>query len=260
MEIERQIEALRCTPDEIHRKGRAIRKAILRESRHIRTANFDAISAEDVERLYQLYDEWFFRRLFRRLFDRDPDSSLTFHVSKKMTKAGGSTSHTRKRVASPDGIRNVTSYRLTVSALLLFQTFREEQRPIAVAGVTCTDRLEALQRIVEHELIHLLEFLVWETSSCAQERFQRLARNLFGHTAVRHELVTPHEIAVRHFEIRVGDRVAFQFEGAHYEGFVNRISQRATVLVERPDGLRYSDGKHYAKFYVPLPLLKRIDG
>ena len=36
---------------------------------------------------------------------------------------------------------------------------------------------------------------------------------------------------------------------------MNRITKRATVLVEDPQGILYSDGKHYKAFYIPLPML-----
>ena len=56
---------------------------------------------------------------------------------------------------------------------------------------------------------------------------------------------------------RVGDRVTFLFEGVRHVGVVNRITRRATVLVESPAGTAYSDGKRYVKFYIPLPMLEK---
>jgi hypothetical protein len=38
---------------------------------------------------------------------------------------------------------------------------------------------------------------------------------------------------------------------------VNRVTKRATVLVEDARGVRYSDGRRYAKFYVPVGMLER---
>ena len=52
--------------------------------------------------------------------------------------------------------------------------------------------------------------------------------------------------------------VRFRFEGVERTGIVNRISKRATVLVEDPEGQRYSNGKHYIKFYVPVQLLEAV--
>jgi predicted NAD-dependent protein-ADP-ribosyltransferase YbiA (DUF1768 family) len=54
------------------------------------------------------------------------------------------------------------------------------------------------------------------------------------------------------------DRVRFSLEGRMQEGRTNRIAQRATVLVEDSAGRAYSDGRHYAKFYVPLELLEPV--
>ena len=54
-------------------------------------------------------------------------------------------------------------------------------------------------------------------------------------------------------------KVRFRFDGVDHQGVVNRINKRATVLVEDRRGVPYSDGKHYAKFYVPVQLLEAIE-
>ena len=48
-------------------------------------------------------------------------------------------------------------------------------------GLVCRDRLEALQRIFEHELLHLAEFLGWGRSNCRAENFHALSRRIFAH-------------------------------------------------------------------------------
>ena len=236
LSVEQQIEALRYTPAEVRRKVRAIYDATLRELRHIRTGNFGALAAEDVERMCGHYDEAFFQRLFRRLLRREGEGALTFRVSPTMTSAGGKTTRRRPRAGLAGEGQAVTSYDLAVSAPLLFQTFRDDGRPIRVVGIECADRLEALQRIVEHELLHLLELLVWRSSSCAGERFQRLAHHLFTHTAAHHQLVTQREIAGTRYGVQVGCLVTFDYHGVSYTGRVNQITKRVTVLVENSDG------------------------
>ena len=72
-----------------------------------------------------------------------------------------------------------------------------------------------------------------------------------------HDLITPHEQANTAFNIRVGDHVLFELEGMQRAGRVNRITRRATVLVEDPGGRLYADGKRYRTYYVPLPLLRK---
>jgi hypothetical protein len=46
------------------------------------------------------------------------------------------------------------------------------------------------------------------------------------------------------------------FEGRCLTGRVNQITKRASVLVEDGDGVRYSDGLWYRKYYVPIAGLK----
>ena len=179
---------------------------------------------------------------------------ISFRVSKRMTRVGGTT--TKYRMSRGSGPKS--SYEIAISSTLLFSTFYDVERPIMVTGVECRDRVECLQRIFEHELIHLTEMLVWDDSSCSRQRFQSLAFQFFTHTEATHQLITPGERARAKFGIRTGDRVRFRIEQASYEGFVNRITKRATVLVEDDCSPLYSDGKRYAKFYVPLGNLEPV--
>ena len=111
---------------------------------------------------------------------------------------------------------------------------------------------------MEHEIVHLIEMLLWDKSSCAQARFHSISLRFFAHTENQHDLITPKERAIVKFGIKPGMAVMFRFDGVERQGIVNRINKRATVLVEDRRGQRYDDGKHYAKFYVPLRLLKAV--
>ena len=81
---------------------------------------------------------------------------------------------------------------------------------------------------------------------------------MFGHTEHRHELITQQERAAKEFNIRAGSHVAFRFEGTLMHGVVNRITRRATILVEDARGTRYSNGRKYLKYYVPIQQLRPI--
>ena len=100
-------------------------------------------------------------------------------------------------------------------------------------------------------MVHLIEQLCWQTSNCAAPRFQDIARRHFLHRAHTHKLITRRERAAQS-GIRVGSRVTFLFEGRPLTGRVNRLTKRATVLVEDPEGERFSDGRRYRKYYVPI--------
>lgn len=236
----RQDELIRVRLYDIHR-------AILAHSRQIREANFISIHPNDLEFLFKAYDGRFFGGLCRSALEGKP---IRFRLSTRMTTAGGKTTRFRSRGGD-------ISYEIAIACGLLFGGFGERDRRISVCGLECNNRLEALQRIFEHELIHLVEQLCWETSNCAAPRFQEIAARHFLHQAHTHNLVTWRERAADS-GIRTGSRVTFVFEGRRLTGLVNRVTKRATVLVEDGEGEQYSDGLRYKTYYVPIKLLEPL--
>ena len=251
MELLSQISRKQPPLEDVREQVREIHDILLSESRSIRETNFTSIHSDDLSLLFELYDEMFFDSQLGPAA-RANDTPLSFRVSKRMTRVGGTT--TRYRHYRKHGPK--WSYEIAISSTLLFSTFYDVNRTIEVTGIECQNRVEALQRIFEHELIHLTEMVAWGDSSCSQQRFQTLAFQFFTHTEATHQLITPGERAAEKFGIRPGDRVRFRIDGSQFEGFVNRITKRATVLVEDQSSPLYSDGKRYAKFYVPVSLLE----
>ena len=224
-----------------------MQSSVLRYSRCITQPNFDSFHAGDIELIFDLYDETYFDGLLRESLN---DVPLNFRLSKRMTRAGGKTSRWRRR-----GSTSAERYEIAISATLLFESFTPGQRSIQVTGIECDNRLDALFRIMEHEIVHLAELITWDISSCAKQRFQTIANQMFGHTDHRHSLISPGERAATEFGIKPGCHVRFDFEGQTYKGIVNRVTRRATVLVPDARGERYSDGQRYSKFYIPTSML-----
>ncbi len=247
------LQSRRFPPDVVAAQTAAIRNAILGESRHIHRPNFEQIGTEDLASMFALYDLQFFEGWLGQTVKAQADSPLLFRLSSTMTRAGGKTIRYRSRCPG-GGCR----FEIAIASQMLFMNFGDVSRPVTVCGLTCQDRLETLQRIMEHEIIHLAELLVWQRSSCSARRFKSLAANIFGHTDARHALVTVHERAAVQHGVCVGGMVEFDFEGQHLVGRVNRIHRRATVLVQSADGRKYSDGLRYSKFYVPLERLRPV--
>jgi len=79
--------------------------------------------------------------------------------------------------------------------------------------------------------------------ACDQAIFRGCFSNALGNTPLR---------------FRLSSRVSFVFEGTRLQGRVNRVTKRATVLVEDAAGQRYSDGRSYRKYYVPLAALEAL--
>jgi hypothetical protein len=246
------LQAFEAGADEIRLRQSTIHREMRQQSRHVRDANFTSINSSDLTWLFDAYDRSFLDGRCRPALQ---DRHLSFRLSRRMTSNGGTTTQWRSHLG-------VSSYEIAIAIGMLFDAFGTAangmpHRPIRVCGLECLDRLEALQRIFEHELIHLAENLVWGATECSAARFQDIARRLFLHRSHKHELITRREKAAQS-GIRVGSRVAFEFEGRRLEGRVNRVTQRATILVEHPEGIRYSDGHRYRKYYVPLAHLERI--
>jgi hypothetical protein len=245
--------SVRNSREVIAAKTSDICQSMLRESGAISEANFQLIGVDDLALMFQRYDQLFFENWLSNAIASTAGARLTFRLSSTMTRAGGKT--IRKRV----GLRNSTLasyFEIAIATRMLFMNFREPHRPVTACGLVCTNRLEALQRIMEHEILHLAEMLCWGKSSCAAPRYKTLSANIFGHASSKHELITPLENAAVEHAVKIGDRVEFEFDGKRLIGLVNRIHHRATVLVEARDGVRYRGGKTYHKYYIPLPMLR----
>jgi hypothetical protein len=214
--------------------------------------HFLRIRVRDVIELFEAYDGVFFDGKIRGALAGRP---LTFRLARRATSRGGSLHRFRRTTPAP-GMASEW-FEMTVSTSLLFDSFGADGRPVRIGGRECVDRLDALQRIVEHEIIHLVEYLRWGQSSCAGARFRWLVRAVFGHTQADHTLVTPRERAAAGGVVR-GRRVAFLFDGNRYEGIVTRVTRRATVLVPHPSGEPMSDGGRYLRFYVPVAQLTPV--
>ena len=257
--IERQAKlfALLYSPQEVEARAQRIYEAVLAQSPHVRESNFTVIGTEDLERLFTWYDREFFRGRLGEMVAEDGASPVAFRLSRRLVRAAGQTIR-QVRQRRDNGKPSVkVDYEITVSATLLYSTFGDVERTVTVGGRICRDRLEALQRIFEHELLHLAEFLGWGRSNCRADNFHALSRRIFAHEGAFHDLITPREQAGVIFDIHVGDRVSFEIDGILHRGHVNRITRRATVLVENPRGTLFNDGKRYVRCYVPLPLLRK---
>ena len=240
------------SPEERSKLTRLIYRHMLTNSRSIGSGNFRDVSNSDLGLLFQITDEQFFDGQISRVCEQRATRPLSFRLSTRMTTSGGTT--TMNQFGSRR--RRSIEFEIAIATTPLFGTFQEQSTAI-VSGVQCHDRLEALQRIMEHEMVHLVEMLLWNDSNCSANPFKKIVRRLFGHTASNHQLLTPRDLASQKLGIAPGDHVVFSVNGQPTKGYVNRITKRATILVKNSRGTLYSDGCKYQKFYVPLQRLKR---
>ena len=242
MTLAETVSRARSSEDDVRLRLDRIQEDLLATSRYLDAANFTRIHADDLERMFGAYDEGFFNKSIREAL---AGRELRFRLAPRMTRSGGATTRFRARATGEE------SWEIAIAISVLFDGFRESDRRITVCGRECGTRLEALQRIFEHELVHLSEQLCWGDSDCSAARFQEIASRIFLHQSHTHAMITRQERAAQS-GVRQGSLVVFTFEGHRYTGRVNRITKRASVLVEDAEGMLYSDGRRYKTYYVPI--------
>ncbi len=142
-----------------------IGRRVLATSKAMETRNFHRVAKQDLESMAEAYDQQFFSGLCLPLAR---SYGLSFRLSSRMTRAGGKTTRTIFRGTRSKPSR--THYEIALSTSLLFQSFRKPGDSIRVCGHECHDRLTAMQRIVEHEMVHLCEMLAWIQSDCSESK------------------------------------------------------------------------------------------
>jgi hypothetical protein len=256
-ERQARLFALLYPAAEVETRTRRIYQTMLDRSPRLGNGNFNAIGTDDLIGLFDQYDREFFRGHLGEMLTEDRAQPIGLRLSRRLTRAAGQTTRQIRAVRLGGRTATRVEYEIAISTTLLFGTFQNVERTVMVGGLECRDRLEALQRIFEHELLHLAEFLGWGRSNCSAPNFQTLSRRIFAHEAAVHDLVTPREQAAAAYDLRVGDLASFSHDGRRLVGRINRITRRASLLVEDAGGVLYSDGRRYQTYYVPLPLLRR---
>ncbi|WP_338765165.1 SprT-like domain-containing protein [Bernardetia sp. ABR2-2B] len=238
--------------EEIKKRFEKIRQQVFVHSKQIKTDDFKVVSNEDVKLVFSMYDTYFFDNYFNenKVIDR-----MAFDWSKKMTSAGGKLMYYKVTKQNP------IQFRMRISAYLIFNSFKSNAtQTLNIAGFEVSNRLEAMMHVIEHEIIHLIEFLAFNDSSCKKDNFKKLANSIFGHTAFTHQLLTGRMEALKEYDLRVGDWVSFSFDGRKHKGIIHRITKRATVMALDKNG-EYKDnkGNRFKKYYILLKYLNKLE-
>ena len=237
---------------EINERFEKVRQQVFIQSKQIKTDNFQVVSNDDVKLIFELYDTYFFDNYFK---ENKVIEKMAFDFSKKMTSAGA------KLMYYKISTQNPIQFRMRISSYLIFNSFKNNStETINLAGFQTKNRLEALLHVIEHEIIHLIEFLAFNDSSCKKDNFKNLANSIFGHTAFTHQLLTGKMEALKEYDLKTGDWVSFSFDGKHYKGIIHRITKRATIMALDKNGI-YKDekGNRFTKYYILLKYLRKLD-
>lgn len=235
----------------IDEKRNIIKNKLFEKSANIKQVDFTQISNSDLYLLYNLYDEIFLNSWFAENFK----GKITFKLSKQLTRAAGNTT-TKKHIEKikPEEVE----FQIKISLNHLFN-FDKIDRDKYVGGIQANSKLHSLMLVLEHEICHVIEFLICKKSSCKKEPFKKLIFNLFGQSESTHKLVTSREASFAEYGLVIGNKVTFEFQGKQIIGIINNINKRATVMSQNNKG-NYIDrnGQHYIKYYIPLNCLTKI--
>ena len=237
--------------DTINNKRAIIKESLFLKSININNENFEKISEKDLYILYNLYDEIFLKSWFKENFK----GKIIFKLSKQLTRAAGNTT-TKKNIAEIASENIEFEVKMSLNHLI---NFNKIDRSKYVGGIEADSILDSLMLVFEHELCHVIEFLVCKKSSCKKKPFKDLIFNLFGQTETSHKLVSANEVNAQEYGLKPGDKVNFQYNGKSINGFIQKINKRATVMCPDKHG-NYIDklGKKYKKFYATLDCLEKI--
>lgn len=235
----------------INEKRNTIKNKLFEKSSNIKQVDFTQICNSDLYLLYDLYDEIFLNSWFSHNFK----GKIIFKLSKQLTRAAGNTT-TKKHIEKikPEDIE----FQIKISLNHLIN-FDKIDRDKYVGGIQAKSKLHSLMLVFEHEICHVIEFLIYKKSSCKKEPFKKLIFNLFGQNESTHKLVTSREASFAEYGLVVGNKVKFEFQGKQITGIINNINKRATVMSPSNKG-NYVDrkGQHYTKYYIPLNCLTKI--
>jgi len=236
---------IKYTQQQIDEKRALVTKIFMEKSSNIKTPDIKIMSPKDVELLFNLYDALFFDFWFRENYK----GNFKFSLSKRMTKSAGMTV-CPKNIMDINIEKAVIEIKISSEIILSYGALGNNPK---VGGIQVESSLHALQLVMEHEIIHVLEFITYGRSSCKGKRFKTMVYNIFGHTESPHSLPTPGRIAYENLDLGIGNRVYFSFKGKKLSGIVVNINKRAVVMVADRKG-RWLDpaGNRYSKYYVPL--------
>lgn len=203
------------------------------------------ITSENINVLIKLYDIYFLDNYINNNLERKVKVSL----SNRMTSSAGKTIFKR--------CGEVLSCEIRVSIYLL-SLIDKKKNSVKICGIETSDVLEALMLILEHELCHIIEFLLYGNSNCKAKRFKIMAWKFFRHIKSYHEILSYNKKTsnCKSLNIKKGDTIRFIHKKIEYIGIVVNINKRYTVMVESINGI-YEDkyGVKYNKWYVPIDLI-----
>ncbi|MDF2684902.1 MAG: hypothetical protein K0S55_83 [Clostridia bacterium] len=200
--------------------------------------------------IFELYDKIFFQDQIIELYSKTGFDKLNFRFSRRMSGSAGIT-------VIPKLVTIDKCIEIAISRNHM-HCFELSGRDKEVGGILVNTAFDALLLVFEHELCHLIEYMLFGKTNCKQKTFKVLAYNYFGHIKSTHLLPAHKEINLNKYDFRPGDKVKFIYQEKNYKGIISKINKQATVMCLDSKGIYIgTDKKRYSKFYVPMDMLNK---
>lgn len=131
------------------------------------------VSSRDLQKMFELYDHCFFQSSISEFIEQS-HFVLQFKTTGEPTFTTEGTCTSKK-----------CKYVVTIPT----HHFNKVNGITNVAGHLCKDQLECLQRVLEHEIVHLIVFIFCNDTFMTDHHgtlFMKIAKNVFAHTDHRH--------------------------------------------------------------------------
>jgi len=196
------------------------------------------LSVHLLKTMIDLYDEVFLGFYIREKL-KESYSTLNCELS-RTTRIGGDCHY--------DG---ACHYTIRIAKPIIDNLFKKGEKLLWANGLTCHDMISCMQLVVEHELVHLLLFMIRKSDNHGPN-FMCMVNKLFGHTEAKHELHKGDASERMNKEdFKNGDAVQFIYKNVLYKGIIIRMNkERANILVDGigafkiPYGMLRLDQKH----------------
>lgn len=203
-----------------------------------------------LEEMFKYYDYYFFSNLISYGLNKgsplnNEKNKISFEFSNRLTSTGGT--------CLRDGI---CSYKIKISSNRINKLEPNNVNKIHINGLTPKNRIDGLQLIFEHELIHAVLSLYKNDLNGHNKLFQDIVLKLFGHTEFKHGISdhilndNSHKNKYTKNDFEIGDMVYFMNgKGMKIRGKIIKINpKRAKVNSE--------DGKVWLVHYEYLIFLR----
>ena len=170
----------------------------------------------DIDYLFKLYDNLYFDGELSKNFN------IIIRCSNKLTRSAGMVNFSKRR----------SEAKISLSLALIFKSYQNNAQGFLVNGIFCNNPVEALMRVLEHEIVHLIEYVLYGKSNCNDPQFFKIAFDLFGHTENKHMLGIELKNYIDIKDLKKGDIVSFPYHGKIHTGSIINIKKNVTVAVD----------------------------